>query len=232
MHQERSLRLMCLMAWLGILIPAVSTAQAQVDLSANEQELTALLQSDAPAAEKALACKFLAVKGSAASVPALARLLSHEQLASWSRIALEAIPAPEVDEAFRTALDSLEGNLLVGVINSIGVRRDAAAVDALAGRIEDPDLNVASAAAAALGRIGSPAAAQALLQALAAAPPPVRSAVAEGCVLCAERFLSEGRTADAVQIYDEVRLADVPRPRILEATRGAILREELTESRC
>ena len=98
---------------------------------AKEKELIAVLRSDAPAAEKAIACKHLAVYGSSEAVPELAQLLTDEQLASWSRIALEAIPGPAADEALRKALDSLKGRLLVGTINSIGVRRDAMAVDPL-----------------------------------------------------------------------------------------------------
>jgi HEAT repeat protein len=187
-----------------------------------EQELIGVLKSGAPG-EKAIACKELARHGSSACVPELAKLLSDEQLASWSRIALEAIPGSAVDEALRNACYSLQGKLLVGVINSIGVRRDAGAVELLAGRLKDPDADVASAAAVALGKIGNAAAAKPLRQALAAAPERVRSAVAEGCVLAAERFHAGGNSAEAVAIYDEVRKADVPRQRILEATRGAIL---------
>ncbi|HMC11870.1 MAG TPA: HEAT repeat domain-containing protein, partial [Pirellulaceae bacterium] len=74
-----------------------------------------------------------------------------------------------------------------------------------------------------LGRIGNAAAAEPLRRALASAPVAVRSAVAEGCVLCGERFLADGKPAEAVKIYDEVRKADIPRQRMLEATRGAIL---------
>jgi HEAT repeat protein len=62
-----------------------------------------------------------------------------------------------------------------------------------------------------------------LRQSLAAVPAPVRSAVAEGCILCAERLMTEGKTSEAVEIYDEVRKADVPKQRVIEATRGAIL---------
>jgi HEAT repeat protein len=58
---------------------------------------------------------------------------------------------------------------------------------------------------------------------LAGAPAGVRSAVAEGCILCAERVLADGNNETAAAIYDEVRHADVPQQRILEATRGAIL---------
>ena len=89
-----------------------------------EQELIKLLRSDSPAAEKAIACKQLAVHGSPEAVPELALLLTDERLASWARIALEAIPGPAADEALRKAMNSLDGKLLIGTINSIGVRRD------------------------------------------------------------------------------------------------------------
>jgi HEAT repeat protein len=188
-----------------------------------ERELIALLRSESPPAEKAIACKLLAIHGSAESVPDLARLLENEQLASWARIALEVIPGPETDAALRQATNSITGTLLVGTINSIGVRRDKDAVELLTARLQDPDSEVASAAAVALGRIGNPAAAQALRPLIATAPANVRSAVAEGAVLCAERFLADGKRDDAIALYDQVRQADVPRQRIVEATRGAIL---------
>lgn len=188
-----------------------------------EKELIAILSSDAPGAEKAIACKQLAIHGSDAAVPELARLLPNPQLSSWARIALEAIPGSAADEALRKATSSLEGNLLVGTLNSIGVRRDTGAVELLAARLQDQNAEAASAAAVALGRIGNSAAAQSLRSALAIANAKVRSAVAEGCVLCAERVLAAGNAAEAAAIYDEVRKADVPRQRILEATRGAIL---------
>jgi len=188
-----------------------------------EQDLIALLRSDTPKAKKADACKDLAVYGSQKAVPELAKLLADEQLASWARIALEAIPGPASDAALRKAVGSLKGLLLVGAINSIGVRRDAMAAEPLASKLQDPDADVASAAAVALGRIGNSDAANALQKSLASAPPKVRSAVAEGLVLCAERSLKEGRAEEAVTLYDAVRKADVPRQRMLEATRGAIL---------
>jgi len=188
-----------------------------------EGELLAILRSDAPAAEKAITCKLLAIHGSPEAVADLAKLLPNAQLSSWARIAIEAIPGPASDEALRNAAQSLQGRLLIGAINSIGVRRDANAIELLTARLQDSDAQVASAAAVALGRIGGGAATKTLLTALAAAPVGVRSAVAEGCVLCAERLYFEGKSAEAVAIYDEVRLAQVPKQRVIEATRGAIL---------
>jgi len=188
-----------------------------------EKELLTLLRSEAPPAEKAIACKKLAIYGSAGSVPDLAKLLPNPQLSSWARIALEAIPGEASDDALREAAGSLEGRLLIGMINSIGVRQDAKAVDLLTTKLQDADVEVASAAAVALGRIGDDAATKSLRAALAGTPAKVRSAVAEGCVLCAERLHKEGETVAAAEIYDEVRNADVPKQRIIEATRGAIL---------
>ena len=192
-------------------------------ITQSEADLIAVLKSDRPSAEKAITCKRLAVCGTKAAVPALAPLLEDEQLSSWARIALEVVPGPESDEALRQAMGKVRGRLLVGVINSIGMRRDAGSTEVLIARLKDGDADVASAAAAALGRIGGPRPAQVLESALAGSPPAVRSAVAEGCILCAERFLAEGKAQDAVRLYDAVRQADVPAERRLEATRGAIL---------
>jgi len=208
----------------ALIVAVAASAQAAPMEKASEADLIAVLTSDdSPKADKAITCKKLAIYGSAKAVPALKPLLADAELCSWARIALEAIPGPEADAALRDALGSLEGRQLIGAINSLGVRRDAKAVDALAGLLKNDNAEVASSAAAALGKIGGEPAAKVLRQSLADAPEGVRSAVAEGCVLCAEQFLADGKTTEAVAIYDEVRKAGVPKQRIVEATRGAIL---------
>lgn len=209
---------------LTFVVPSLYAFDGPATSPEKEQELLAVLRSDAaPAAEKAIACKNLAIYGSSESVADLAKLLADPQLSSWARTALEVIPGEATDEALRKATVSLEGKLLVGTINSIGVRRDANAVETLTPRLQNADVEVASAAAVALGRIGNAAAAAALRKSLSAAPPNVRTAIAEGCILCAEALAAEGKSADAVAMYDEIRKAEVPTQRIVEATRGAIL---------
>ena len=189
----------------------------------NERQLIAVLQSDAPTPDKAITCKRLAIYGTGKAVPALAPLLADPELASWARIALEAIPDEAADEALRDALVKLEGRLLVGVVNSIAVRGDAKAVDLLAQRLNGSDVEAAAAAAVALGHIATVSATATLQQSLADAPAEIRSAIAEGCVRCAEKLLAQGKTHDAASLYDKVRESDVPKPRVIEATRGAIL---------
>ena len=179
----------------GFVITVAQTCAAGADekKTAGDQEAKylAVLRSDAPAAEKALACKGLAIYGGKDAAPALAPLLADEQLASWARIALQAIPDQAAEEALRQALGKLQGRLLIGVINSVAVRRDAKAVDGLIDRLKDADPEVASAAAVALGHIGGPAAAKTLEAFLVNAPAAIRSAVAEGCIRCAETGSSE-----------------------------------------
>lgn len=202
------------------LAAAPAAAAAQDD---REKKLIEVLKSDAPPQEKAIPCKQLALCGTKEAVPALAPLLADEKLASWARIALEAIPDPAADAALREAMGKLKGRLLVGVVNSIGVRRDAAAVEGLVKVLKGNEAEPASAAAEALGRIGGPAAAQALRAALSGPEPAVRSSAAYGLVLCAEKLMAEGKSDDAATLYDQVRKADVPQQRLLEGTRGAIL---------
>src|SRR4051794_5811937 len=115
----------------------------------SERELIEILQTK-PKPEKAIACKQLAKVGTKNSVQELAKLLSDKELASWSRIALEAIPDSSADEALVQAAKTLHRKLLVGTINSIGVRKTQNATDVLAGLLKDEDKQVASAAAVSL----------------------------------------------------------------------------------
>ena len=217
----RSLGLVLVAA--GLVLHGASAADNQESGKAKEAKLIAIIQSEAPPQDKAVPCKQLAIYGTKEAVPALAALLPNADLSSWARIALEAIPDPAADEALREAMGKMQGRLLIGVINSIGFRRDAKAVSGLAKRLKDADVEVASAAAESLGHIGGSAATKALEQALASGPEQLRSFAAYGCIMCAERFLAEGKASEATRLYDKLRQMKLPKQRILEATRGAIL---------
>jgi HEAT repeat protein len=207
----------------ALLAAASFTAIAAEGSAEKARQAIAVIQSAAPPAEKALACKHLAIYGTPEAVPVLAPLLTDAELSSWARIALEVIPGTAADAALREALGKAQGRQLVGVLNSIGVRGDAQAVAAVAAKLSDANPEVASAAAVALGRIGGDAAIKALQPALASTSGATRSAVAQGCILAAEKLLADGKNAEAAKLYDTVRATDLPKQRILEATRGAIL---------
>jgi len=184
--------------------------------------LAGVLGSGAPRAAKDYACRKLRVIGSVESVPALAALLADKDLSHMARYALERIPAPEAAQALRDALPKLAGALKVGAIGSLGVRRDAASVAVLAPLLEDAEAAVASAAACALGNIGSPEAATALSAAAKKAPPAVKAAVADGALACAEQLLADGRKAEAIAVYKSLTGADQSKQVRLAATRGLL----------
>ena len=146
----------------------------------------------------------------------MAALLGDEKLSHLARYGLEPIPDPAVDEALRDALGKLKGRPLVGVIGSLGVRRDAKAVGPLSGLLKDADADVAQAAARSLGRIGNAAAAEALEGALDAAPAANRLAVSEGLFRCADRLVAHGKTAEALAICDKLNRPDAP-PQVRES---------------
>lgn len=206
------------LAWLTLM-----TCLPAAEPSPREQELVAVLTSDADEATKAATCKQLAIYGSAASVEALEPLLTNERLASWVRIALEAIPGPEANAALRRSTALLKGRELIGVINTLGVRGDADAVPLLLTRLSGGDDDVAGAAAAALGRIGGKAAIAGLESRLKSTNDSHRDAVAEACVVAGSALLADNQANEAASLAKVVREADVSEQRHAEALRLAIL---------
>jgi HEAT repeat protein len=210
----------CLAALL-LAVAGPSFGQDTAGTKEKEADLLAVLKkSDAPRDEKSEACRKLALVGTRESVPVLAGLLADKEMGHMARYALEPIPDPSVDAALREAAGNLKGRPLVGVIGSIGARRDAEAVDRLVGLLKDGDAEVVRAAARALGRIGTDPAVKALEAGLADAAPGNRPAFYEGLFRGAEAMAAHGRTADALKIYDKLARAEAP-PQVRD---GAIRR--------
>ena len=191
---------------------------------AQEAELLGVLRSDATLQEKSAACRQLARVATKEAVPTLAALLGDEKLSHMARYALETIRDPSVDDALRDALGKVQGQPRLGVIGSLGARRDVKAVDALAGLLKGTDADAAQAAARALGSIGTPTATKVLEDALPDASGGNQLAICEGLLRCAESLTAEGQGASSQTLYDRLRgLANAPRQVRAAALRGAIL---------
>jgi HEAT repeat protein len=184
--------------------------------------LIAVLSSEASRQDKAQACLQLAAIGNKEAVAPLAALLPDEKLSHMARYALETIPDAGADAALREALDKTQGVTRVGIIASIGVRRDAQAVPVLSGLLNAPDTAAAEAAARALGRIGTPAAAKALTRALGGTSA-AGLGLYEGLLLCAETMSARNQQREAAAIYDRLLRAKGPGHVRAGALRGAIL---------
>ncbi|NLS96074.1 MAG: hypothetical protein GXX96_28380 [Planctomycetaceae bacterium] len=197
--------------------------QAGQDAQDETAKCIALIQSaDTPDNDKAVAFKRLAIFGTKYAVPALAPILEDPKWAHYARYSLEPLPDPSVDEAFRAALGKLQGNLLVGVINSIRVRQDPEAVEALA-KLLDRDDDIVAAATAALGKIATKEAVAILSEQLAKTQGTLKIQVADACLACADQLLAGGDKAAALDLLDTVRKADVPLFVVEAATQNAIL---------
>jgi len=161
--------------------------------------------------QKAIACKKLAFVGGRDAIQPMAALLDHPQLSCYARFGLEPNPDPLVDEVLRAALPKLKGKLLTGVITTIGMRKDARALDALVKLMDDSDPMVAGAASAAVGQIGGLNAAKALQAALAKTQSPVFPVVARACLLCAEGLMPANR-ARGLDLYTQLSATTMPEP--------------------
>lgn len=186
-----------------------------------EGRLAALLAADAPQAAKDFVCRKLSLFGSAGCVPALAPLLADEKLSHMARYALERIPDDAAVQAMRDALPKVDGRLKVGVINSLGVRRDAASTAALAGLLADSRAEIAGAAVAALGSIGNAEAAKTLADFQGKAPEALRLAAADAYLACAEGLLAAGNKLEALAAYKALAKSEYKHVR-LAAMRGLL----------
>jgi len=213
---------------IALLLACGAQTFGQTVVPATKQEvdkLVAVLKSNAAIKEKMDACRLLSIVGTKDAIAPLAALLGDEQLSHMARYGLEPIPDPAVDDALRNALGKLKGRPLVGVIGSIGVRRDVKAVEPMKEMLMQHDLDddVTSAIVRALGKIGNSAASEILKTALEHTSDENRLAVCEGLFRCAEALASQGQRDDAVAIYDQLRELDSPHQVRAGALRGAIL---------
>jgi len=205
----------CLYAAVFALTLGLAVANAQTNskeiMALSPDKLVEILKNPgAPIFDKAKACQRLAVVGKTDAIPALVALLPDEKLNLYARFGLEGIQDPAVDAAFRDAAGKLQGRQLVGVVDSIGQRKDAQAVGLLKTLLANNDATVASAAAGALGRIGTPEAAAALQEAFAKASP-VKNCIADGCIACADALAASGKKAEALALYQTIANSASPK---------------------
>ena len=183
--------------------------------------LADVLGTDAKRCAKDYCCRKLSLIGTADNVPAIAPLLTNEELSHMARYALERMPCPEAVKAMRDALPKVKGLLKVGVINSLGVRRDTESTGAMIKLLGDSDKQIAGAAAAALGSIGTPEAAKALGDFQGKAPKELKLVAADAYLACAEQLLADGKKADAKTIYTALSKSDIKQVKVA-AMRGLL----------
>ncbi len=207
----------------ALLAPALLAQGPTPLVTRTQAQLLEVLRSDAPRKARADACRELAVIGGPEAVPVLVGLLADPELNHMARYALETLPDPAVSTALREQLGRLKGRPLVGVIGSLGVRRDPEAVEPLSRLLWNSDPEVVQTAARALGRIGTPAALEALMNAISGATPEDLPAFVEGLGRAADARVAAGRGADVLPLFDRYSDPDLPPQVRAAALRGALL---------
>ncbi|MFO8012152.1 MAG: HEAT repeat domain-containing protein [Phycisphaerae bacterium] len=117
---------------------------------------------DATQTGKAIACRMLQQVGTEACIPAVSKLLGDEILSHYARLVLERLKTAKADAAMRGALAGAPDQVKIGLLGSLGERRDTEAVPAVAALARSAKPAVAEAAIGALGEIGGKEAAEAL----------------------------------------------------------------------
>jgi len=169
-----------------------------------EAALVKLLASTSTSEARRFACQQLAVIGSDASVPALAKLLQDNETVGLACLTFGNRPSARADQALRAALPAARGQDRLQIISTLGNRRDAKAVTALARLARDADAAVAEAATRALGMIASKSACDVMTALCKEASPPFNNTLADASLRCAEALAKAGNCKAATAICEEL----------------------------
>ncbi len=187
-----------------------------------EIHLAGFLLSNATIDAKQYVCRELGIIGTEKSIPILAVMAADPDTSDMARYALERIPGTAVDDALRMALAKATGKTKTGIINTLGMRRDAKSVSALSKLVYDSETTVAVAAVAALGRIADEEATEVLATAKDKTAGQLRTLVLDSYLKCADQLLNDGKKEPALAIYKQLSAADEPQPIRVAALRGQI----------
>jgi type 1 glutamine amidotransferase/HEAT repeat protein len=188
-----------------------------------EQQFLAFLAGNATLAGKQFICSRLAILGSEASVSRLIVMLSDPTTADMALSTLQSIGGDKVDEALLQALLGSAGKTQIGIINALGSHRAQSSVSVLKIHSASSDSTVATAAFAALGNIGTPAALQVLVSVKGNVKPELRKNLLDAILAGAAQLEKEGNRDQAITVYQELDVKGEPIPIRSAAMRRKIL---------
>lgn len=147
------------------------------------------------------ACQQLAIVGSDASVPAIAKLLQDDESSGIACLAFGNRPSAKADTALRDALSAARHPGSAQIISTLGNRRDVKAVKLLTKAARDAETAVAETSIQALGKIGNRAAHKALVELQPTVSPKLVTCLAEADLCIAGQLAAAGDRKEAAKIY-------------------------------
>ncbi|NQT13853.1 MAG: HEAT repeat domain-containing protein [Planctomycetes bacterium] len=186
--------------------------------------LKTIQSAETPDVDRANAFEKIGDVAGEEAVESLVGFLGDEKWSHYARYSLQKMEGQVVTDALTKALDTLQGDLKLGVIGTIGRRRDPSAVAPLVRLLADADAKVADLAAVALGWIGTPNAAAALTEAFDAATDSKRKeSLGSALLLAGQRLAKMGNRQAAIRVFDLLRDADLSKACRIGAIQNAIL---------
>ena len=189
------------------------------DRKAFAEALASTLGGERPKEVQQFIIRQLQLCGGKEVAPALGKLLSgDEALAADATTALLAIREGAA-EPFRAALPKSSGRTRVGVINALGLLKDADSAAPLREAVKSSQRDEREAALWALASIGDAGSADLLLKTADAAEGFDRTAATNACLLLAESLSAAGKKAEARRIYSHLweRPSNVPEDHVKQA---------------
>ncbi len=181
-----------------------SSLDSQSSMRVIEKEMISFLESDATFAGKQFVCEQLSIIGTKESIPVLKALLFEDKTADIALYTLQRIPDFAAERALRELLSDAPRNIKIGIINTLGERKDNNAVNDLEKLVYDADQQTAESAVTALGKIADENAARVLLEASSKTDGELRNIVLDAYLLCADSFFDKGNASRAANIYQEL----------------------------
>lgn len=189
-----------------------------------EKELITFLKSNATATAKMAVCRQLQTVGSKLAVPVLRKLLLKGGTSDTARYALEKIPGDAAQKAFIDSLAETQVAVKLGIISSLGNRKDTSALPVLKEYLYGSDKILAESAATAIGQISSIKSAEILSQALKDLKGDLRIKAAFSLLLCTDQLLERKVQIQSLYKFYRVLMTDgIPLPIQQAAVKGKIL---------
>ena len=164
-------------------------------------------------------------------------MLVDAKTSDIARYALERISSPAASAALVKGLDQTSGKERIGIINSLGQRKDSrtpAVVGVLKPFASDKDEATAAAGITALGFIGNADSLAVLSEVRRKTSPALQTRATDAYLNCAERLAKAGEKEPALKVYQELNsaterpLVQVAALRGIAAIEGAAAKTVLT----
>jgi len=168
-----------------------------------EKKFIEYLNSDATLESKQFICEKLGLIGTKASVETLGEMLIKQETSDMARGALERIPDSSVDKLLRETVGKTSGKMQVGIIDTIGRRKDTKAVKMLGKLTVSGDKQSALAAVAALGNIANQQARTILKKKLSNTTGQMQVVAYDSYLKCVEK-VAEGNSSKAFKMYKDI----------------------------